>query len=64
MTILNSTLTANSAVRGGGIYNAGYGKLTIKGSTVVGNVASVGADLYNLGFVSIDSASTVGVIYP
>jgi predicted outer membrane repeat protein len=64
VTILNSTLTANSAVRGGGIYNAVYGKLTIDGGTVVGNSASVGADLYNLGLVSIDSASTIGVIYP
>jgi predicted outer membrane repeat protein len=69
VTILNSTLSGNSAVRAGGIYNASYGKLTINGSTVDGNVASgrfasVGADLYNLGFVSIDSASTVGVIYP
>jgi hypothetical protein len=62
-TVTASTLSANSAIDGGGNYNSKSAKLTIQSSVVDNNVAPLGADLYNLGAFTLND-STVGVIGP
>ena len=52
-----------SGSKGGGIFNAASGTLTVKDSTVLNNVAPNEADVYNLGALTLDD-STVGVIGP
>src|SRR5437762_12006211 len=47
LTIINSTLSGNTAGFGGGVFNSGT--LTIINSTVSGNTASEGAGIYNSG---------------
>jgi hypothetical protein len=65
VTLVGCNLSGNSASdSGGGVFNAANCNLILRGSTLLHNLAPLGADLYNLGIVSIDSASTVGVIYP
>jgi predicted outer membrane repeat protein len=63
VTLVSCTLSGNSASdSGGGVFNAAGCNLIVHGSTLLNNLSPLGADLYNLGTVSIDSASTVGVI--
>lgn len=47
VTIMNCTISGNTAGLGGGIFNSG--PLTILNSTVTGNMASEGAGIYNSG---------------
>jgi hypothetical protein len=52
LTILDSTLTGNTATDfGGGIAN--FGTLTAKDSTVLTNTAPLGGDLYNAALVYV-----------
>jgi len=64
VTVLNSVIVRNSATdSGGGIYRAS-GTLRLNGSTVLDNSAPLGADLYGVSNSSIDSGSTIGVMFP
>ncbi|UCC62760.1 MAG: DUF11 domain-containing protein [Anaerolineae bacterium] len=47
LTLSNSTVSANSAYLGGGIFNAPGGRLTLNGSTVSGNSAEQGGGIDN-----------------
>jgi predicted outer membrane repeat protein len=62
-TLLECTLSGNTAGGAGGIFSGAPGALAVKDSTVLNNVAPLGADLYNLGALTLDD-STVGVIGP
>jgi predicted outer membrane repeat protein len=65
VTLVGCYLSGNSASdSGGGVFNAVSCNLIVRSSTLLNNQAPLGADLFNLGTLSIDSASTVGVISP
>jgi hypothetical protein len=67
LTIINSTITNNSASRffgkGGGIYNSQSGTATIAGSTISSNRATAanaqpeGGGIYNLGAIAISNST-------
>jgi predicted outer membrane repeat protein len=61
VTILNSTLSANSAVLAGCIYNAGGGKLTITGSTLSNNTATEnGGGILDYGWLTLSGSTLTG----
>jgi len=64
VNITNSTISANSAAQGGGIYVSGStstifgpGRLTMSNSTISGNVAADGGGLYNGGSATITNST-------
>ena len=67
MTITNSTLSANSASAGGGIYNVGdfgNGMVTINNSTLSGNTASSsGGAVYTTAISGSGALNTANTIY-
>ncbi len=52
MTITNSTISGNSADRGGGISNHNNGELVIRHSTITGNQADIHGNSFGYGFPS------------
>ena len=63
-TVVDSTITGNMAIRfGGGIFNSGYGLLTVTNSTVSTNLADSGGGIHcaNLGCrATLNNAIVVG----
>ena len=59
-TIVDCTISGNSAQSGGGIYNGDT--ITIRNSTAVGNCALVGDDFYNAGWLEVID-SVIGDLY-
>ena len=60
VTLTNSTLSGNSAIRGGGIDNF-YGTVTLTNSTVSGNSANIGGGgIYNYGTVTLTNSTVSG----
>jgi hypothetical protein len=49
LVVFASTISNNTAKRGGGILNSGSGSVDITNSTISGNRASVGGGIYNSG---------------
>ncbi len=47
--------SANTAVNGGGIYNAGNGNLTVNGGSIVNNEAISGGGIYNAGTLKLNA---------
>jgi len=63
LTILNSTITGNNAVRGGGVGTRRGAKLTITNSTISGNQGNHGLDgLSSQGETVIESSTILGGI--
>ena len=60
LTIVNSTISDNTAGEGAGIYNAGGSNLTIGNSTLSGNTAGDGGASLNLGTLQIANCTLSG----
>ena len=58
LSVINSTLSGNSAANGGGISN--YGTLSILNSTLSGNPANYGGGIYNDGTLSVINSTLSG----
>ena len=57
LTVMNSTLTNNTAIDGGGIANELTGNLTLLGSTIAGNSATTGGGIFNAGTLSMTNST-------
>jgi hypothetical protein len=65
LTVENSSITANSASQGGGIYN--FGTLTVQNDSVAGNTASAGGGIFDYYYaiaVGALDARTFGNVSP
>jgi hypothetical protein len=61
LTVINSTLTGNSAVEGAGIYNAFFGTLDVRGCKFSANTASdSGGGVYNAGAATFQDCTLSG----
>ncbi len=60
LTLTSSTLSGNSADRGGGIFNTNTGTATLTSSTLSGNSADRGGGIFNGGTVTITSSTLSG----
>ncbi|NBR06101.1 MAG: hypothetical protein EBT92_10060 [Planctomycetes bacterium] len=58
LTVINSTISGNSASFGGGIYNTGT--ITITNSLLSGNIANFGGGIYSHNTVSISNSEISG----
>jgi hypothetical protein len=58
LTLTNSTVSGNSAVCGGGVYNTS--SLTLTNSTVSGNSAFCGGGVYNTGSLTLSNSTISG----
>jgi hypothetical protein len=59
LTVTGSTLSGNSAIYGGGIYNHS-GTLTLSNSTLSGNTARYGGGIYNNGTLTLSNSTLSG----
>ena len=55
VTVINSTLSGNSTVSGGGIYN--LGSVTVSNSSLSGNSATRGGGIYNSGTLTVSNST-------
>ena len=60
LTLMNSTVTGNSADAGGGIWNTGEMTMTLTNSTVTGNSAEVGGGIWNGGALTLMNSTVSG----
>ena len=61
-SLQGSTVSGNSAVDGGGLFNAATGTLSVQESSVIDNFALLGGDHYDAGDVFV-GGSIIGVRY-
>jgi hypothetical protein len=60
LTLMNSTVSGNSAFSGGGLFNHQHARLTLTNSTVNGNSAGGGGGLFNRGMLMLTNSTVSG----